>query len=268
METPGDYDPLAGLVLPMAPLLDLTVDQLGPLRQAVDILTAKCMSDSGLEYIPYPEPPPESLIDVRQRFGYISPMTVSEFGYLTPESGEQTAFEAAVNAVDAKRDLQGAIYNATLYDGPESFGNVAPVNSTGCYPLAQREVYGIAGGLYSLPQFQEILKVQIESSARLYSSGPAVDVTEAWSSCMAGLGYDFSGWPDARQSAGQSDKDTTNQASSDLRCRFETGLELALFETEADIQLELLDENAELVRQFDAEVDEMVQRAINIVAAG
>lgn len=254
---------LDALALPLESLLMLGADTKAVLDSAVDTLTDQCMSQLGFDYIPYPLAPPRSILSVGIRYGYLSAEDASATGYATSyPPTEDPAYLDAVAAVDARRQALGPSYESALYGSEDSAATTG--DTRGCYPAAQESVYGARGGIYNLPAYRALLDLQSQSSDELYASESARDVIDQWSECMSEAGYNFREWWEAREAFGQTKSatdDERQQASTDATCRRQVSLERTLFDLEVQIMNRLINENPDLVRSYNIQMEQSLDKA-------
>lgn len=218
------------------------------------------MEDQGYTYIRYPPSARSRPLDPAFRYGYVSPADAAAMGYQRIARAAQERNDQ-LNRVDEQRGLIDANYQVALYGS---------LGTPGCYQEAEKAIFGIAGGLQGLEQFNSVLALQLESSDILYASAATVEVVVKWSECMSLHGYQFDTWQAARTAAEglhvhAVDESEIRQAVADSNCRREVGLEKALFEAEAEILNNLIDENLAVILEYEAALQSAVERSEEVL---
>lgn len=256
--------PLDGQSLPLEPLIALDEDSQKVLHEAVDALNARCMSETGYEFIAYPARPFRSILAPNERYGYVSPERARVDGYLSsfPQADPPT-FLAAVEAVDEKRLQFGPDYDKALYgDG---------ALAEGCDQQSRKRIYGVAGGVFEMAGSAELIQLQSDSNDELYVSDAGSAAVGEWSSCMSEAGYSFAQWWAAREAFANTDEVSRPhlaQAMTDAACRRQVRLEERLFDAEAKIMERLTNESSDLVESVQEQIDNAVAAASDITAQG
>lgn len=241
--------PLELLLVPSEtdyPLLDAAVNQ----------LTAQCMNERGYDYEPYPGRPPVRLLDLRIRYAALTRNEAAQSGYrATVPAGAPADYLAEVDRIDNERDAAGADYLGALY-GPNGDG--------GCRGDASMTVWGGPTGLMSVPGYQDIVQLSVEAFGLLEAAPDVKTTNRAWSDCMTGRGYRFENWTQAPKKFLLPDTSVSpqeiDQATADVQCREDVGLEKVLFAAESRIQADLIDKSP-LIDDFTARIKAAVIRA-------
>ena len=249
-QTPADVapDPLADMALPIDQVLFGTASDRVTLQRGVDALVAKCMSALNLKYIPYPLDIFDPL-DLHFRYGFITIADAESVGYDRFSITNQTSLDTDAAIDDARHQISPS-YDAALYGTGQNIGG-------GCVELAERQIYGVQGGVSNLPGFKGVLYYQHESNTQLYEGQVANRLQVAWSQCMEAAGYNYVRWQDARNAKSPA----RGQAVADAVCRSQTHLEVGLFNEESKILGRILTAREEEVSTFETVVRDSVDRA-------
>lgn len=255
---PNDSEVTALLseALPIQFLLAPSETDYALLDNAVDVLTSDCMTESGFDYEPYPPRPSRNLLDLRTRYGLLTATDAASSGYRsTIPSGDPPEYLTEVDRIDREREAEGGSYMETLY-GPDGDG--------GCRSDASTQIWGGPTGLMSVPGYEDIVGLSVQSRELLLREDDAVAADRMWSMCMAERGYQFASWVDAQSKFLVPGSEATtaeiDQATTDVQCRESVGLERILFEAETRIQNELIDQSP-LARTFEDQINAAVVRA-------
>lgn len=206
------------------------------LDEAVNLKTRDCMKASGYEFEPYPSRPTQRVLDARVRYGYLSSADAADSGYRsTVPSAGSSEYLSEVQRIDEDQQQLGEDYLQTLY---------GLNNDAGCRGQASIEIWGSSTGLTSVPGYNEILDLSVQSMALLVADPEAREANSTWSICMGEQGYRYDTWADAPTKFLLPGSEVTaaeiEQAVVDARCRDTASLEPTLFEIETRIQNDLI----------------------------
>ena len=169
--------------------------------------------------------------------------------------GDPAEYMIAVGRIDSEREAKGEAYLLALY-GPNGDG--------GCRADASMEIWGGPTGLISVPGFEDIVQLSVQSRDLLLHDEKALTADNAWSSCMAKHGYQYDSWVDApgRFLLPGSEVSTREieQATVDAQCRDTNDFERLLFDAESVIQDQLIADSP-LVQGFRERIRDAVERA-------
>jgi len=235
------------------------------LHSAVDVLTARCMTQHGLAYIAYPEDKFRSNpFDLNSRYGHLSIETASQFGYHNLQAKDLRKFDELIADIDAKRALISPNYNDILYGS---------TRADGCFPVAVAQVYGQPGGVSGIDGYQQLVDLQATGSQKASGERAVVDAMNSWSACMADIGYTYptiyaakGPFPSSETDLAPPSNEERTQAIADARCRSESRIELILFAAESRIETSLMETNAELVSNFKQAMNDAVIKAQLLVS--
>ena len=170
-------------------------------ERRVQDLIAQCMAGEGFEYIPAVRPAPDFA------FGAVDEVEYARergFGITTFVDEESVAFESGEEwtdpnraIVDALSDSERQAYHDTLYAPPEPTGTETDPETgavtevyegygEGCQGRAYEEVY-------AADEFTELYEqLDLESMWERAEADPRMrDLSDEWSRCMGGRGYDY-----------------------------------------------------------------------------
>ena len=252
----SDKTSLLAEALPLELLLMPSEADYPILDDAVDLLTKECLAALGFSYEPYPPRPPRRLLDLRSRYGFLTLEDAVSSGYRTTiPLGDPAEYMIAVGRIDSEREAKGETYLLALY-GPNGDG--------GCRADASMKIWGGPTGLISVPGFEDIIQLSVQSRDLLLHDEKAFTADNAWSSCMATHGYQFDSWVDApaRFLLPGSEVSTreVEQATVDAQCRDKNDFERQLFDAETVIQDKLIADSP-LVQGFQTRIRDAVERA-------
>ena len=267
--SPLNTSEISSEALPIESVLVASAQDKATIRKVIDHLTAQCMSAQGYEHIPYPAEPYASPLALSRRYGAITVEQARELGYQDPTFPEWRQFYADMARVDEQRpsDLK---YQVTLYGTGEI--NAAGAIDRGCDGQATAKIYGSSGGLSEMPGYQEVIQMQSDSGAELYTSEAGKAAMSSWSECMKTAGYDFANWWDARQAyphaieePAPTGDDEKRTAERDATCREKSDLERVLFENEVKILSGIMEERSETVLSFRTRLAQAVDNASDLL---
>jgi len=256
--TPSDSEATALLseALPLQLLLAPSETDYALVDKAVDGLTRDCMTSHGFDYEAYPPRPKRNLLDLRARYGLLTTADAASSGYRsTVPAGDPPDYVAEVDRIDREREAQGESYLQALY-GPNGDG--------GCRAEASTQIWGGPTGLMSVPGYEDIVELSVQSRDLLLQEDDAAAAVRSWSACMAERGYHFTGWGDARAKfvvpGSEVTRQEIDQAVTDAQCRKSVGLERIFFGAETRIQNKLIEESP-FAQAFGDQISAAVVRA-------
>ena len=252
----SDKASLLAEALPLELLLMPSEADYPILDDAVDLLTKECLAALGFSYGPYPPRPPRRLLDLRSRYGFLTVEDAASSGYRTTvPMGDPAEYMTEVGRIDSEREAKGEPYLLALY-GPNGDG--------GCRADASMEIWGGPTGLISVPGFEDIVQLSVQSRDLLLHDEKALTVDNAWSSCMATHGYQYDSWVDAPAKfllpGSEVSTREIEQATVDAQCRDTNDFERLLFDAETVIQDQLI-AGSPLVQGFRERIRDAVERA-------
>lgn len=258
--------------LPLEHVLVRTDESQSTITQATEILTGRCMESAGFEYIPYPVAPLQSPLDPTRRYGHLLVVDAQRVGYGDPAPEQAQQLEARLAAVDAERARQGADYLTALWGSEPATSQSPAADPDGCRQTAELAIWGTPRGPSGISGYDAVVELQVTSNEELYAGPEGIDAVEDWAACMRVAGYDFDQWWEARQAypteygtVHSPSNAERSQAVADARCRQRTELAERLASAEAMILAALMEDNGQLIREYQRNVDTALTRAIAVV---
>ncbi len=254
----------ASMVLPVEAYLR-TWDQAKAISRAAGLLERDCMARFGFDYRPPQEflTQPESFI--ARRYGYVyDQATAEKWGYHPPATGdtdEGSGTSGVERVVLTGRDpitLQPVAQTST--------GLVVP--DGGCKGEARARILK-DGGFLGHPD--PVREVNLGSFPKSMEDPRVRAVFASWSECMAEQGYTvedplFDTMPDGitLDTPAPSQKEIT-MALWDVECQQRTGVVRTWFQVESEIQMQMIEENAEALAQVRRDNEAMVRNAADVI---
>ena len=126
------------------------------------------------------------------------------------------------------------------------------------------KIWGGPTGLISVPGFEDIVQLSVQSHDLLLHDEKAFTADNAWSNCMATHGYQYDSWVDAPTKfllpGSEVSTREIEQATVDAQCRDTNDFERQLFDAETVIQDKLIADSP-LVQGFQTRIRDAVERA-------
>ncbi|HMR50446.1 MAG TPA: hypothetical protein PKE40_14675 [Arachnia sp.] len=272
---PGAQDDTVGIADPL-PLQHymLVGREYDAVMQAIAVLAGQCMTAQGFDLeVPAPPPAKGVLVDISFR-RYGAPETLDdahEVGYGVPTRvGASSAEDAVGDAFEAQ--LSDAARAAYLGAPGEMSQAWAEKRRAGCLGEADRRLMGESAMIEASGLAQPKIVQDLNIDPRATDSPESRAATERFTSCMAEAGYPGLEGPldEPEQFAGEDPQQPSEAAIQaaviQFGCAEESGVRVAMRETEVAFQTQAIEANPEAFAQIRQELDDVVRRATEVVA--
>ncbi|GLW91635.1 hypothetical protein [Actinokineospora globicatena] len=244
----------------------LTPEQVVALKRADDIVVHRCMKRFGFD-APMPVRTPRP--DEGRTIGVIEEAEAAQYGYKDPKAMEAAREVTAAKAAETSwpAEMMGVLNG----EGQSKVAGV-DVPEGGCNGEGRRALGRPDNTSQAPGDVNFVIGLTSRSSVLAEADGRLKEVFGKWSGCMAEAGYSYRDpWGPNDDPKFGSDVATPEEiatAKTDVFCRKRFNVNGIWVAVRSAHQRQLIEGNAEALRQHQERVDEQLRKAAQVVAGG